>query len=183
MEHRCNSTGLIFCRFAIFYRIFLAILPIFDAYFVRQPACPTFLAIIPSTLYATCSAHFHCGIVIYSFLCQSAAMFRIAARRSTIPDHKMIFGNFICTSVRSSAFRKSIYQSIILQPFLPTDLPPALLRKSVAFLLGLVRFMRRWLIKQPKPTKKNMFSESRVQLNLLFCTIYTISQFLLHFRY
>ena len=39
MEHRCNSTGLIFCRFAIFYRIFLAILPIFDAYFVRQFMC------------------------------------------------------------------------------------------------------------------------------------------------
>ena len=35
MEHRRNSTGLIFRRFAIFYGIFLAILLIFDARFVR----------------------------------------------------------------------------------------------------------------------------------------------------
>jgi len=34
MEHRRNSTGLIFRHFAIFYDIFLAILPVFDAYFV-----------------------------------------------------------------------------------------------------------------------------------------------------
>ena len=35
MEHCRNSTGLIFRRFAIFYGIFLEILLIFDARFVR----------------------------------------------------------------------------------------------------------------------------------------------------
>ena len=35
MEHRRNSTGLIFRRFAIFYGMFLAILLVFDARFVR----------------------------------------------------------------------------------------------------------------------------------------------------
>ena len=35
MEHRRNSTGLIFRCFAIFYSVFLAILLIFDACFVR----------------------------------------------------------------------------------------------------------------------------------------------------
>ena len=35
MEHCRNSTGLIFRRFAIFYGIFLEILPIFDVRFVR----------------------------------------------------------------------------------------------------------------------------------------------------
>ena len=39
MEHRRNSTGLIFRRFAIFYVMFLVILLIFDAYFVRQFMC------------------------------------------------------------------------------------------------------------------------------------------------
>ena len=35
MEHCRNSTGLIFRRFAIFYGIFLAILPFCDFNFVR----------------------------------------------------------------------------------------------------------------------------------------------------
>lgn len=35
MEHCRNSTGLIFRRFAIFYGMFLAILPIFGVTFVR----------------------------------------------------------------------------------------------------------------------------------------------------
>lgn len=35
MEHCRNSIGLIFRCFAIFYGMFLAILLIFDAYFVR----------------------------------------------------------------------------------------------------------------------------------------------------
>ena len=39
MEHRRNSTGLIFRRFAIFYGIFLAILLIFDDCFARQFMC------------------------------------------------------------------------------------------------------------------------------------------------
>ena len=39
MEHCRNSTGLIFRCFAIFYGIFLAILLIFDARFVRQFMC------------------------------------------------------------------------------------------------------------------------------------------------
>ena len=86
MEHRRNSTGLIFRRFAIFYGIFWAILPIFDAYFVRQPACPTFLAIIPSKLCATCSARFYRSIAFSFLSCWPAAMFSIAASRSTIPD-------------------------------------------------------------------------------------------------
>ena len=64
MEHRRNSTGLIFRCFAIFYGIFLAILLIFGVAFVRYPACPTFLAIISSKLYATRSANFYRSIVI-----------------------------------------------------------------------------------------------------------------------
>lgn len=35
MEHRRNSTGLIFRCFAIFYSVFLVTLPIFDVNFVR----------------------------------------------------------------------------------------------------------------------------------------------------
>ena len=35
MEHYRNSTGLIFHRFAIFYSVFLAVLPIMDVNFVR----------------------------------------------------------------------------------------------------------------------------------------------------
>ena len=58
MEHRRNSTGLIFRRFAIFYGMFLAILLIFGVAFVRYPACPTFLAIISSKLYATAALIF-----------------------------------------------------------------------------------------------------------------------------
>lgn len=49
MEHCRNSTGLIFRCFAIFYGIFLEILPIFDVRFVRQPARPTFRTIISPT--------------------------------------------------------------------------------------------------------------------------------------
>lgn len=39
MEHCRNSTGSVFRRFAIYYRIFLAILLIFDACFARQFMC------------------------------------------------------------------------------------------------------------------------------------------------
>lgn len=35
MEHRRNSTGSVFRRFAMFYDMFLAILLIFDVDFVR----------------------------------------------------------------------------------------------------------------------------------------------------
>ena len=174
MEHCCNSTGLIFRCFAIFYGIFLEILPIFDVRFVRQPARPTFRTIISPTFARYTNRLFLSQHRVFFLSCQPAAMFSIAASRSTIPDHKMIFGNFICTSVRSSAFRKGIYQSIVLQPFLPTDLPPALLRKSVAFLLGFVRFILRLLT---NPTKKNIAFRIIVQLNLLLCTIYNTAVF------
>lgn len=63
MEHCRNSTGLIFRRFAIYYRIFLAILLIFDACFARYPACPAFLAIISPQLYATCGMYL-CRIIV-----------------------------------------------------------------------------------------------------------------------
>ena len=137
MEHRRNSTGLIFRRFAIFYRIFLAILLIFDACFARYPACPAFRTIISSKLCATCSARFYRSIAFSFLSCWPAAMFSIAASRSAIPDHKMIFGNFICTSVRSSAFRKGYTNQSFCSHFCPPTYRQLCFAKLLLFCLVL----------------------------------------------
>lgn len=129
MEHCRNSTGLIFRCFAIFYGIFLAILPIFDACFALYPARPAFRTIISSKLCATCSARFYHSIAFSFLSCWPAAMFRITASRSAIPDHKMIFGNFICTSVRCYRFCAIALTSLIvalsIAPLTPTFVLPS----------------------------------------------------------
>ena len=56
-------------------------------------------------------------------------MFSISASRSTIPDHKMIFGDFICTSVRCYRFCAIALTSLIvalsIAPLTPTFVLPS----------------------------------------------------------
>ena len=85
MEHRRNSTGLIFRRFAIFF-VYFWLYCQFLIWF-----CPLACMLDLSGNHFTdiCTLHAACVFIVLSyFLYQSAAMFSIAASRSTIPDHK-----------------------------------------------------------------------------------------------